>query len=527
MVKFVYHELIFGVGDYATYGNIAFGDTDGSLSGVQAGRNQILTDDMHVPPAVPPNEDFLLGIVGDARDMLGHAHGGNDRINFFQVNDFAVGDAMSMGEDSQGGDDVIRFFGNSDSVQNSGAYGDAMTMTGHARGGADDIYTFNGGFMGAPGYGDAYDMSGDSQGGDDRLAGQSDHHSGLVLYGDAYTMRERAVGGQDTLTGAEFAGSWLYGDAYDLTDDARGGNDHLIGGVFGGAQMWGDGFQLSGSAVGGNDTIAGGSSDFSHTQPAGTDMYGDGQILSDHATAGDDVLISGQFADDRMWGDGDVVGPNVVRGHNQFVFGPSNGQDSIMDFNPGHDRIVLQGVGPGSFAALAPNIHQVPGGVEVMLFIGDYPAGIDSIFVKGVSQLTAADFLFDFNGRNVGGGSRDDVLTAGGGNNSFYGGGGSDTFVIQAQALANSVGGTTHGIKGADAVIMDFSGAGGTPAGDNDMLWLSGFGAGSTLAFDHYGGGDPTVQFYTVHDAASGADYHLYIHSLDGQQLTASDYGFV
>ena len=79
---------------------------------------------------------------------------------------------------------------------------------------------------------------------------------------------------------------------------------------------------------------------------------------------------------------------------------------------------------------------------------------------------------------------------------------------------------------------MDFAGAGGTPAGDNDVLQLTGFGAGSTLAFSRYGGTwngaiDPTVQYYTVHDTASGADYRLYVHSVDGQLLTASDYSFV
>ncbi|MBR1092291.1 hypothetical protein JQ621_33010 [Bradyrhizobium manausense] len=125
------------------------------------------------------------------------------------------------------------------------------------------------------------------------------------------------------------------------------------------------------------------------------------------------------------------------------------------------------------------------------------------------------------------GAAGNDTLDGGTGVNSLYGGAGSDHFVIKASdLLANA----NAGITGTQDAIYDFSNAGHWSATDNDFVALSGFGAGSTMTFAHYAGNgsDPTAQYYTIHDTTSGNDYTIYIHSLDGQQLSkaAGDFQF-
>jgi hypothetical protein len=131
-------------------------------------------------------------------------------------------------------------------------------------------------------------------------------------------------------------------------------------------------------------------------------------------------------------------------------------------------------------------------------------------------------------GDHVAGGSDGGAVSSTGGNSVFQGGAGQDGFVLQASALAKSTG-LTNGID-ADAVIFGFGGAGGWSATNNDFLALTGFGAGSTISLDHYGkvGGvtDTTMQFYTIHDTATGSDYTIYIRSLNGNALSAGDFHF-
>jgi hypothetical protein len=117
-----------------------------------------------------------------------------------------------------------------------------------------------------------------------------------------------------------------------------------------------------------------------------------------------------------------------------------------------------------------------------------------------------------------------------GGNNVLFGTPGhNDSFVISLANLQSSSGLTNH-INAAD-VIYDFSGAGGFVAGSpNDFLALTGFSAGSTLTFSHFGMVHGAVnddyQFYTVHDEASNASYTIFINSPDGNKLVSGDYAF-
>jgi hypothetical protein len=154
----------------------------------------------------------------------------------------------------------------------------------------------------------------------------------------------------------------------------------------------------------------------------------------------------------------------------------------------------------------------------------------DEAYINGVlaTQNAQGVTVAHNQGDRIAGGSDGGALSSTAGNAQFQGGAGQDAFIIQAGALAQSCG-LTNGID-ADTVIFGFSNAGVWSATNNDFVSFTGFGAGSTLTFDHYGkpGGvtDTTLQFYTVHDTTSGNDYTIYIRSLNGNQLATGDYHF-
>lgn len=123
------------------------------------------------------------------------------------------------------------------------------------------------------------------------------------------------------------------------------------------------------------------------------------------------------------------------------------------------------------------------------------------------------------------GGAGNDYIKGGAGNDYLYGGAGNDQFVFQKgdlDAWTPSGGGDT---------IMDFQGAGGYSATDNDFIVFSGFGTTSSGASLTYLGTSSHVanlQYYSVTADAShgGASYHLAIISTNGQHLAAGDYNF-
>jgi hypothetical protein len=285
----------------------------------------------------------------------------------------AVGDANSLSGRASGGDDTV-----SASAFFAEAVGDAFTISGHARGG-DDVVS-----AAAPGpataIGDAETISGDGWGGDDQILA-----SGLG-YGDAYLITDRGHGGNDTITNfsGDFAGQ-SFGDAATMSGHARGGDDLLVVHGFG-AAIYGDAQTMTGHAQGGNDTLEAPSSTPASVVSA---LYGDGETLADRARGGDDVLISGRQADDQMWGDAAVVGPHATRGADRFVFAPQNGEDQIMDFQPGKDHIELDGFGFTSFGAVATHFQPTADGVLIS-FDAD-----DGVLVRNVAvnQLHAADFI--------------------------------------------------------------------------------------------------------------------------------------
>lgn len=132
----------------------------------------------------------------------------------------------------------------------------------------------------------------------------------------------------------------------------------------------------------------------------------------------------------------------------------------------------------------------------------------------------------------MGGTEGKDALATGKGVDYMYGGGGNDCFVIGLSDMDSAL--TTNSSPGARAqdFIYDFHGAGVYEAGNNDFLYLQGFGAGSTITFSGYGSnsanpaGDPTAQYYTIHSTTTGLDYTIAIGSTNGKQLVLGDYNF-
>lgn len=284
-------------------------------------------------------------VVGDANALLAHATGGNDTIDNAVASGTAesVGDALTLAGHGHGGDDVVTSTASSVAL----AYGDALEMTGHSQGGDD---TVSASALSVAAYGDARTMSGYASGGDDQLSGLA--HGAPVLFGDAEQMGGHTTGGNDTITGP----ATMYGDAAVLRGHAHGGDDLLLA----------HGGPIPGSA-----------------------MYGDGLQLLDHAQGGDDTLVAGAGGD-TMWGDAPTVGPHAGTGADLFVFGTLIADDQVMDFQPGKDRIELQGTGIGSFQDLAAHLQATSDGTQIDLDSGG------RIFLHGVttSQLSSHDFIF-------------------------------------------------------------------------------------------------------------------------------------
>jgi Ca2+-binding RTX toxin-like protein len=132
----------------------------------------------------------------------------------------------------------------------------------------------------------------------------------------------------------------------------------------------------------------------------------------------------------------------------------------------------------------------------------------------------------------IGGSSGKDSLIGGQGVDRLYGSAGNDAFVIRLSDFDASLNDNASiGAKTQD-FVYDFHGAGGYEAGNNDFLYLAGFGAGSTITFTGYGynsanpGGDIHAQYYTIHSTTTGLDYVISVGSTNGNLLKLGDYNF-
>jgi Ca2+-binding RTX toxin-like protein len=354
---------------------IIYGDMAGTLEGKAKSQTLIGID----------NE--INEIYGDA-DYMSDRRGGNDVLTGGASADINVliGDASDM-SDSQGGNDVLT--GGASAGTNL-LIGDAQTMSDSQ--GGNDVLT-GGASSGVNAlYGDAATMV-NSQGGNDVLTGGAGS-SVNGIFGDASYMSD-SQGGNDVVTGG--AGSsinYLYGDA-EIMSDSQGGNDVLIGGSSSISYLYGDAQGMSDSR-GGNDTLIASDNPSTDGVEKTNLLYGDAEYyLAGSVVCGNDRLISG-MGNDVMWGDIAYSGFDespldltlVTTGQDVFVFSANNGNDKIYDFRQGEDKIELQGIGVASFDELM-GAHLEQDDMNTVITFGS-----NTITVIGVTDMTAADFLF-------------------------------------------------------------------------------------------------------------------------------------
>ena len=260
-----------------------------------------------------------------------------------------VGDARTLLGGAVGGPDTLFCFAYAGSL----IIGDAFTIAGRAQGGNDSVLATSN--VSAIALGDALTLGGRASGGDDIVDARGDK---AVAYGDSYDMRGRSHGGDDVVSGASFPliTTELFGDAQILSDAAIGGNDILVAVVAGSA--------------------------------GGTVMYGDGAQLLEESTGGNDTLISAAQGNEVMWGDAAFVGPEAHTGNDIFVFEPGNGQDTIMDFQPGQDKLELKGFGFTVFSDLSNTISYTEQGALIGFDAANH------VLVLGVNELHSSDFIF-------------------------------------------------------------------------------------------------------------------------------------
>ena len=230
--------------------------------------------------------------------------------------------------------------------------------------------------------------------GNDTLAGQADDDA---LYGEAGNDRVWGGGGNDALFG-DGDDDLLHGHAGEDSLDGGSGNDtlagqadddHLVGGE-GNDRLWGgggddrldggDGHDLLVSHAGedslyggaGNDTLAG--------QEDRDMLFGDAGADRLYGGGGDDTLAGGA-GDDLLHG---------APGNDVFVFGLDHGDDRIVAFTDGEDRIDLTALGLNGIHDVHATAFE--GGVRLDLT----DAGGGTVQLQGIAlaDLDAADFLF-------------------------------------------------------------------------------------------------------------------------------------
>jgi Ca2+-binding RTX toxin-like protein len=321
---------------------------------------------------------------------MSEGQGGNDVLTggtSAYVNQL-YGDAYAM-SGSKGGNDVLT--GGADTFANL-ILGDAYAMLSSL--GGNDVLTGGASTFANNLFADAFEIY-HSQGGNDVLTGgvNSELNS---LYGDAFDMYD-SVGGNDVLTGgASSDKNFLYGDAYGMSG-GQGGNDVLTGDANSHVnELYGDALAMSGSR-GGNDILIASFSTSPSNLVTQNTLYGDAKYhFGENVICGNDRLISGTGNDD-MWGDiafsydqgSSIDLTRVTTGHDIFVFSANNGNDTIHDFRQGEDKIELQGVGVASFDALMAGSHLSQDSANSVITFGT-----NTITVVGVTELTAADFMF-------------------------------------------------------------------------------------------------------------------------------------
>lgn len=310
-------------------------------------------------------------MTGNILDNFVVGSGGEDRLAGGDGADVLRGGAGGDVLDGGAGSDTVEYANSlggvlvnlrSQSASGGDAMGDRLVSIENAQGSAfADVLLGSAGANVLTGADGDDTLSGDDGNdtlrggvGADRLDGGKNEDAlygedgGDTLYGGQQTDRLYGGAGDDLLVGdTEWVSSLAAKDSLDGGD----GDDVLVG----------DGMSMTASGVGGADTLIGG---------LGNDvLYGDAVNMAAGARGGADKLTGGGGSD-------------------RFVFAAGSGADEITDFNRGGieaDRIDLSAF---DIAYEALRFTTSSAGVTVQL------GGTDTIFVRGVTALDQADFIF-------------------------------------------------------------------------------------------------------------------------------------
>ncbi|HSV47342.1 MAG TPA: hypothetical protein VLJ58_16245, partial [Ramlibacter sp.] len=333
-----------------------------------------------------------------------------------------AGDADVMGDDARGGADTLTAGNLSVAWAGSGDYadgyainmmaGDSFVMYDDAVAGNDTLTGGLATFTGSDGYsgdgygvalnifaGDTFDLEGAATLGNDKLTGTSvaagsDGYAINIMAGDSMDSLPFLLSGSiDDFTPSSFTetlGALDIGSGdYDY-DGIQYGNDTITGGNGQAMNMMvGDGYSMGSYDTGGNDRIQAGSG-LAENMLIGDAWYAYG------AQGGNDTLIS-STSDDVMFGDfasGDGTG-----GMDRFIFAPSNGEDTIVDFEVGVDKIDLIALKANpqlrSYAVMLSSNRLIDTGDDIVLHLGTSAASSDNI-VTLVGVDNASDLMNSF-----------------------------------------------------------------------------------------------------------------------------------
>jgi Ca2+-binding RTX toxin-like protein len=240
--------------------------------------------------------------------------------------------------------------------------------------------------------------------------------SGGDAQGDTLTSIEQVTGSayNDILAGDREANTLRGGDGHDSlkggggddTLEGQGGNDFLFGGDLSDVLLGGDGDDLLNGGEG-SDTMNGGDGldtlSYAGSYAGVVINLGGGTALGGEATgdvytsvenlAGSshsDSLFGDHLANQIDGGDGDdyLFG---AAGNDTFMFEANGfGDDSILDFTPGSDRIRFSTDVFADFDAVLASVVAYDGGIWLVAS-GGSSVGLDNI---QAADLSASDFMF-------------------------------------------------------------------------------------------------------------------------------------
>ena len=191
--------------------------------------------------------------------------------------------------------------------------------------------------------------------------------------------------------------------------------------------------------------------------------------------------------------------------NNQFQFAPDEGFVGTDSFTVR----ATDGQGDSELATITINVASPSDGPSYIALSNEadilryfnYGKGVMVAGRSGDDDLSGSRFNDSLNG-GLGndvlhGEAGNDKLTGGQGVDRMQGGTGNDTFIFYAGDIADP-----QQFNGRFDHIIDFCGAGGWNAGEQDFISFFGFGEGATLTFDRYASDDGLLQIYRVEDLA-------------------------